>query len=93
MEISDYIAIFCFILTVLYFILFQRYEKRLNAKIQRLKDKIDSLVTNIESNYFDEEAVPEIKIMQLMNQAKKLEFCFRCPLYRDKAREDCNKKP
>ena len=62
----------------------------------RLKKKLKDALLNMESlNKYKtayelsiEKTTPNVQIMQLQHQADMLKFCFLCPLYQDKVRED-----
>ena len=64
-------------------------RKNSKTKILELKEQIDNL-NKYKTAYdmFNEESPPSVQIIDLKRQAEMLKFCFLCPLYRGKVRED-----
>ena len=77
------------ILLILYGIFITISEVKQKFEIALLKGEIEALVKyKRESEIIDETMPPNVQLLQLKNQAEMLKFCFQCPLYQDKVRED-----
>lgn len=62
------------------------YEKTLKKRLDILSVRMQNLYVLKDNNIFNVEIPIEGQLTYLEQQAEKLEFCYRCPLYQNKDR-------
>lgn len=67
------------------------YEQNLSLKVKMLQRTIDKLQKVHDSKWFSEKTSLNVQIMQLEERAEMLKFCYLCPLYQNKDRENIKK--
>ena len=92
---STRLATICLALILLGGILTYLYEIRLNTRICLLEKKLnelDKFRCAIDEVCVKEPCI-ESQILSLNKRADNLRFCYLCPLYQEKVREDTRQMP
>lgn len=92
-EIEFVISIMFFVMLVIGFIISKLDKIKTKNIIFELRREINNLA-KFECGYmdFNENLPEEMQLHDLKNRADMLKFCFLCPLYQDKVREDRREK-